>query len=77
MKKVYLKYQNMYITNIYTNDEYPENEFIAKLELNCSLNYTATYDYDKISYLMNKLGAIGLDTDLMYIEEIEENKEDK
>lgn len=75
MKKVYLKYNNMYIRNIYTDEEYPENEFIKKLELDCGSEYIDTYDFDKIPYLINKLTAIGLDADLITIEEIKENKE--
>lgn len=76
MKKVYLKFQNMYITDIYTCENYPENEFIKKVDLDCGSEYIDTYDYDKIPYLINKLTAIGFDKDLLTIEEIKENKED-
>lgn len=78
MKKVYLKYNNMYITDIYIDEKYPENEFIKKLKLNCGSvesEYIDTYNFDKIPYLINKLIAIGLDKDLLTIEEIKENKE--
>lgn len=71
MEKVFLKYLNMYITNIYANEEYPENEFIAKLELHCSKEYVDTYSDDKLPFLIQKLDAIGLDRDLMHIEKIE------
>ena len=73
MKKLFLKYNNMYVAIISICEEYVENEFISRVELSCNKEYADTYYSDKILFLINKLSIIGFDKDLFYTEEMEKN----
>lgn len=76
MKEVYLKYNNMYISDIGTYEKYPENEFIERISFDCHKECANEYYYDKIPFMIQKLCSIGFDKCLFYTEEIEENEED-
>lgn len=75
-KKYYIKFKNMYLKSIYTDIDYPDNNFISQVEFSMSKNYCDTYRKEQAELLRDKLHDIGFELNMSYIEEEKEEKEE-
>lgn len=75
-KKYYIKYKNMYVKNISTDIDYPNNNFISCVEFSMNNNYCITYKKEQADLLRDKLYDIGFELYMTYLEEVKEEDED-
>lgn len=63
----YIKFKNMYLKQIYVNEEYPMNNFISEIEFVISSDYCTSYDEETAKNVIKKLEEIGFEENQLYL----------